>query len=470
MDNSIIFICNDQEVKTSIHPATSLLDFLRKHNHLTGTKEVCREGDCGACTVLVGELCNDKINYKTINSCITPIGEIHGKHIVTIEGLNCNTLSPIQKLFVEEGATQCGFCTPGFIVSLTGYLLISENFNYEDALKNLDGNICRCTGYQSIKRAVSKLENYNFDLNFENRLTKLIKANFLPKYFENIPQRLKIINLPLNKTSEITDIFIGGCTDLFVQKEDELQISKIKFLKNNPTDKNISIEDNTCVVNAYCTISEIQNSEIIQQHFTEMSRSLELFGSTQIRNSATIGGNIINASPIGDMSIILLALNANLLFRNESVKREIPLNKFYKGYKSLDKDKNELLEQILIPLPNEGSKFNFEKVSRRTYLDIASVNSALYIETADNVMKDISISAGGVSPTPTLLTDTNEFLTGKEISNSNILEAANIAGNEIKPIDDVRGSSEYKKILLHNLIIAHFVKLFDIKIQVGELL
>jgi len=141
------FICNEHNIITEIHPAFTVLDFLRKNLSLTVTKEGCREGDCGACTVLVGELAGDKVIYKTMNSCLLPLGSINGKHIVTIEGLNGDGLSPIQNFMVEEGGTQCGFCTPGFIISMTGYFLANETYDQDGAINSLDGNICRCTGH-----------------------------------------------------------------------------------------------------------------------------------------------------------------------------------------------------------------------------------------------------------------------------------------------------------------------------------
>ena len=143
MKTKIKFICNDSEIETSIHPGTTLLDFIRRQLHLTGTKEGCREGDCGACTVLIGELIENSVRYHSANSCLFPVGDINGKHVVTIEGLNSNELNTIQKIFLEEGASQCGFCTPGFIISLTAYLLSNSKYASAEAIESLSGNICR---------------------------------------------------------------------------------------------------------------------------------------------------------------------------------------------------------------------------------------------------------------------------------------------------------------------------------------
>ncbi len=152
----IKFLLNDELVETDQHPATPLVDFLRLTKRLTGTKIGCREGDCGACTVLVGEKNSDSIEYKTMTSCLTPLGNIHGKHIVSVEGTNCQELNQIQRIFVEESAIQCGFCTPGFILSLIGFSLSKVELTLENAKLAIAGNICRCTGYKSIERALIK--------------------------------------------------------------------------------------------------------------------------------------------------------------------------------------------------------------------------------------------------------------------------------------------------------------------------
>src|SRR5258705_9684132 len=154
----IRFILNEKEIKTSLPPGMVLLDFIRYHQHLMGTKIGCREGDCGACTVLVGEISDHELHYQSMTSCLMPIGNAHGKHIVTVEGINhADELNPIQKAMADEGATQCGFCTPGFVMSLAGFCLSNKEATPQNAIAAVDGNICRCTGYKSIERAATKV-------------------------------------------------------------------------------------------------------------------------------------------------------------------------------------------------------------------------------------------------------------------------------------------------------------------------
>jgi len=463
----IKFICNDQDVSTKSHPAVSVLDFVRKELRLTGTKEGCREGDCGACTVLVGELRNERMIYKSVNSCLLPIAALHGKHVVTIEGLNQSELTPIQHAFVDEGASQCGFCTPGFLISLTGYLLSGETLNANEAVEALGGNVCRCTGYASIKRAVAAVMEgvSSGDGKISEHL--LFEQKIIPGYFSTVAQRLK--NIELYIPEKETGVVISGGTDLFVQKWEALLESDVRVLSNESSNEKIWINNNTLFLNARTTVSEFLSSPLLIKYFPQIETYFSYFGSLPIRNRATIGGNILNASPIGDVTNFLLALDADLHFIDKKKnKRNVALKNFYTGYKQFDKKKNELLGEISFKLPANGSAFNYEKVSKRTYLDIASVNSSMYIETEGALILKINISAGGVAPFPLFLSQTCKWLTGKSISIETIKGAVEIIGGEISPISDARGSAEYKKLLLRQLFYAHFIKLFPGRILIEE--
>ncbi len=474
MQLTITFILNQTKVETSLHPATTVLDYIRKHQHLTGTKEGCREGDCGACTILVGSLHGNNIYYISANSCLMPLGQAKGKHLVTIEGLNSTELSAVQQVFVDEGATQCGFCTPGFIVSLTGYLLSNTNYNFDDALDSIGGNICRCTGHTTIKRAVKKILN-GFTENSTNetkKLNSLISAGSLPKYFKEIPKQLAELNKKIisYEYEQKTDFLIAGGTDLFVQRESDLLKSEVKFFFSENGGKKNWIEGNQCCIDAKATVSDFGNSEIIRKYYSDMKNLIRLFGSLPIRNRATIGGNIINASPIGDMTCILLALNSTLHLQNEKSTRQVQLKNFYKGYKTLDKTNDEILVKITFELPKQNTFFNFEKVSKRIHLDIASVNTSILLTLDDEVITQAHISAGGVAPIPLYLTETRKFLLGKKVDRHTINNAVAIALSEISPITDVRGSADYKRLLLRQLLLAHFHKFFPEAIQLEILL
>ncbi len=466
----IELILNDQKITTDLPPTTVLLDFLRRENKLTGTKEGCREGDCGACTVLLGELKNEKVFYKTINSCLVPIGDIHAKHVVTIEGLNQIELSPIQAAFVEEGGTQCGFCTPGFVISMTGYFINSVIQNVDDAIEALGGNICRCTGYTGIIRATQKSINvYEGLAPRKNHFDKLVTGKFIPEYFVSIAGELKSIKTQ-KRIVRNNQFMIGGGTDLYVQQWKDIVQSSADFISQENISKEILQTKNQIRIGGAATVQDIIESHVIYKHFPTLRNQLQLFGSLPIRNRATISGNLVNASPIGDLTNIFMALDAELHLKNGKKKRSLFLHEFYKGYKRLNKKENEIIEWITIPIPPKKFYFNYEKVSKRTHLDIASVNSTIAFTMSKNRINCVGLSAGGVAPVPLCLNKTCEYLNGKKVTCENIKSAALIAMDEISPISDARGSAEYKKLLLRQLIYSHFLMLFPKQLNAEELL
>lgn len=214
----------------------------------------------------------------------------------------------------------------------------------------------------------------------------------------------------------------------------------------------------------------IKESTVFQKYLPRLKRFMDLIASLPIRNSATVGGNIINASPIGDMTIFFLALNASVILNNGLKQRKILLKDLFKGYKELDKSEDEYLEFIEFKLPSKNSYFNFEKVSKRTHLDIASVNSAIYIELENDIIKEIHLAAGGVAPIPLYLKNTSKYLIGKRIEIDLLNDALTILQSEISPISDIRGSEDYKRLLLNQLFKAHFIELYPEIINVEALI
>lgn len=467
----IEFILNDKLVIAVSPPTTVLLDFLRREQKLIGTKEGCREGDCGACSVLIGELKGNEVKYKNVNSCLLPIGALQGKHVVTIEGLNSSSLSVIQNSFVREGGTQCGFCTPGFIVSLSGYFLNAETFSYDDAINYLSGNICRCTGYAGIKRAVDECAAIfeNTAEEKKNRIANLTAHGFIPGYFAGIAgllKKIKTAEAPMAKGAPL----VSGGTDLYVQKWEELVNSRARFIGEKELNNKILPVKGRVYIGASATIEEIKNSKILNKYFPGWEGYLNLFGSLPIRNRATAGGNIVNASPIGDFTSILLALNAEVHLKGGGRKRSQLLRDFYTGYKKLNMKKNEIVEAFSFPVPSKRLLFNYEKVSKRTYLDIASVNTSMSIELKNDSVYNINVSAGGVAPIPLYLGGMCMFLKGKELNAKNIKDGVAVALAEINPISDARGSAQYKRVLLRQLLYAHFIRMFNDKIEPEGLL
>jgi len=474
MEKRIKFLCNDVIRDLSVKPGTALLDVIRQDLRLTGTKEGCKEGDCGACTVLLGELIGDEVIYKTINSCLFPVAEAAGKHIVTIEGLQGENLTPVQNLFLEEGAAQCGFCTPGFVVSITGHLLSRAEVGVEELTDSIGGNLCRCTGHISIKRVVSRFTEWYKKTGSGNGdyISELINLNLIPSYFPGVKDKLTGISAEAyhHKTDAHKEIIkVAGGTDLYVQQGEEIADIEISLLNAGLQADKIKLEENEIIISSLTTMSELEKSEIINKYYPSLKDHLKYFGSRQIRNRATVGGNIRNASPIGDFANILLALDAKLEMSSTGMKREVELSKFFISYKNVDCAKDEIITAVIIPVPGAEAKMSYEKVSKREYLDIASVNSTLYLENNGDKIIKVKVSAGGVAPVPLLLKATSEFLSGKQINSQTVKEAAAVALGEISPISDARGSKEYKRLLLRQLIFAHFIKLFPSRIKPEEL-
>jgi xanthine dehydrogenase small subunit len=458
----IHFILNDREVSTAASPAGTLLDFIRYEKQLKGTKIGCREGDCGACSILVGNLQEGKVEYSGATSCLMPLANANGKHIVTIEGVNGEGLTPVQEAFAKEGATQCGFCTPGFIMSLTGFCLGEVQPTHTHAIDAMNGNICRCTGYKSIQRAAGHVSDLMQTCQGKNTLQFAMEQGIVPAYFREIPERLlamrENLEAPVAQRGKLTRM--GGGTDLYVQRHDTITHETVDFLYDDKSLKYIRVTDNLCELGAAVTVTDIADSAVFQKVFPSLSEHIRLVSSMPIRNMATLAGNFVNASPIGDFTIFFQALAARLLLSDGDQEREVALKDFYKGYKQLDRRPEEFVKAIRFELPLAGDLFNFEKVSKRTHLDIASVNSAIQLRLREDVIENAFVSAGGVGPVPMFLAKSSEFLKGRKISASLVLELIAIAQTEIAPISDARGSADYKRLLLGQLIKAHFIKLF----------
>jgi xanthine dehydrogenase small subunit len=470
----IQFILNNKKVKTSLPEGSSVLDFIRYEKRLTGTKIGCREGDCGACTVLVGQLENGKLSYLSMTSCLMPLVNAHGKHVVTVEGINMEQLSPVQQAMVDTNGTQCGFCTLGFVMSFTGFVLHPLDKTYQKAIEHIDGNICRCTGYKSIERAAELISNGIKEKPEIETLDWLVQHGYLPFYFSSISERLKELASEVqsiqpkgDKPSYQADLQIGGGTDLMVQKHHEVKKSALSDLLFEKNLKGIFREGNKIMAGASVTVSEFAESPEIQAIFPDLKKHIKLVSSTPIRNMATLAGNLVNASPIGDLTVFLLALNAEIELFGPNGKRQVFLRDFYKGYKTLDKSREEIISKIIFPVPPKGSSFNFEKVCKRQYLDIASVNSGFQISLLeDGTVAEIRLSAGGVFAYPKFLSQTVDFLVGKKLNVVVMQKALEIIQNEISPISDARGTAEYKRLLLRQLVLAHFepfVKIEELK-------
>jgi len=461
----IRFALNRSAVTTQAHPGLPLLDYLRDQAGLTGVKHACREGDCGSCVVLLGRPRGGELRYEVVTSCLLPLGTVDGCHVVTIEGLNQQQLGPVQAAMTAEGASQCGFCTPGIVVALTGHLMNAENWDTEPAIEAIAGNICRCTGYASIRRALTAaLEQLRAEIDVtENRVAALVRQDLLPEYFLGINEVVGGLDTGTpNRAPTESQLIVAGGTDLYVQRPDDLPWADVWVMPVG-TKGPVWRDGNHIYLAATATAENLKISRELESAIGGIESAMKLMGSLPIRNRATIAGNIVNASPIGDMTIILLALDAEIGLVRKKRRRRLLLRDFFHGYKNLDLAAGEIVEWLRFPAEQATTLFNFEKISKRTHLDIASVNSAASFHMDSGRIARAVISAGGVAPIPMQLRRTAEFLEGREPDSETAFRSAEIARGEVNPISDVRGSAEYKSLLLGQLVLAHFKVLFEIE-------
>lgn len=316
-----------------------------------------------------------------------------------------------------------------------------------------------CTGYKAIEKAahqvVDNLQHHKHD----DAFNWLIENNFIPKYFATIPERLK--ELEAKDLNQPKGKYVSGGTDLYVQQADHLVDTSVHLIADKDYLRGITIENTICTIGTNSTVSDLWNHSEFNTCFPKLKKHLKLVSSEQIRNMASLGGNLVNASPIGDMTIFFLALNSDITIINDTDdERIVSLKNFYQDYKTYDLNDGELLKDIHFKLPTEDSYFNFEKVCKRTHLDIASVNSAIHLTLENEIISDAHVAIGGVAAIPKYLHDTSKFLVGKTLSSETIRAASDRLQNEISPISDVRGTSDYKRLLARQLFFAHFTELF----------
>ena len=474
---NISFFLNGEEVNTSVPSNLNTLSFIRNHLNLTGTKEGCSEGDCGACTIVIGKVRNEKVRYVAVNSCLIPAIRLHGKHLVTIEGLGSpDNLHPIQQALLDYHGIQCGYCTPGVVMSLFGLFLNNKRPTENDIHNALEGNLCRCTGYESIKKAAIFIAN-----RFKNYPNKL-----LPSYFTEINKKLLSFNKRILWKQDINETYNNynipkSLKELFTSWDDTSKYESCKII-NGGTDLMVDINIKKNLYNKFIDISEIEEinfirrknhstligagttfSEILENCIIKLKQPIIIstilqIGSQQIRNIATIGGNIGNASPVADLTTVLIALDAKLILKSKSGLRKVNLSDFYLSYKKILLRTNEIIFAIEIPI--KKTLTSFEKGAKRKAVDIASVNSAICLELKNRTITNARIALGGVAPFPVLAVKASSYLKGKIITKDTTKKVSSILNAEIKPISDLRGSKEFRTLLVRNQITRHFLKLF----------
>jgi xanthine dehydrogenase small subunit len=467
-DYVLIYINGVRQKIPAQQARQSLSDYLRRRLNLVGTKIVCSEGDCGACTVLVGRPSEQGLRYLSVDACIQFLFQLDCTHILTIEGLAKNGgLSGIQQAMVDCHGSQCGFCTPGFVMAMTG---MQENgcSAQADSLKyGLTGNLCRCTGYVSILEAglaASKTE--------QRRLAELFPPAPLLEDFAAHADDDVMLAEPSGKSvfcpstldaalSYLNDnpqsMIVSGATDLGVRVNKGLQLpDKLLDLNRLADLAHIEVNNGQLVIGARASWTAVEAA--YRDLVPAFHRVLNVFGSPQIRNVGTIGGNVINASPISDSLPFLHVMEAELELSSQSGRRTVNINNFYQGYKKFDLRQGELLTKVTVPLPEASDLVGLYKVSRRRDLDISSFTAAVKIRLDGNTISHASIAFGAVGPIVLRARDTESFLIGREFSEATMSEAGERAVAEVTPISDVRGSADYRWQLTRNVLVKFFLE------------
>ena len=470
--NPVIFYLNNKYIE--YYPETpylSVLDFLRLDKELTGTKEGCGEGDCGACTVLLGSLKKGKsgfeVKYESINSCIKFLPTVHGCHLISIENLSEDgqLLHPIQQEMKKSNGVQCGFCTPGIVMSMYNLFLNHTSADKNKIEQYLQGNLCRCTGYSPIVNATKKvLEKYSKDkdslfISSKKMKTKLLKIKRKSSFPSAVPENLTALKniIKANKTFTI----LSGTTDVGVSvNRDMMHPPNPIFISQIEELKYIKYRKNFISVGSSVTYSELIKE--LKNIYPDIATYLIRIGGEQIRNMGTIGGNIATASPIGDMLPPLIALQAKLVLIDcDSNKRTIPIENFFVKYRVTTLKKNEFISSVQIPYPKIGSIFSNHKISKRRDEDISSVCASFYLVLKKSCVEDIKLVFGGMDEIPKRAKCTESFLMGKPWNQEEVLKASDKLSKDFSPISDARASRVYRTLIAKNLFKKFYVEKFE---------
>jgi xanthine dehydrogenase small subunit len=439
----------------------SLSDYLRNGLGLTGTKVVCSEGDCGSCTVLLGRTRNGSVEYHSVCSCIQFVFQADGCHVVTVEGLGGNgDLDPVQEAIVQHQGTQCGLCTPGIVMSIHALLESDPVLSEQRLRQGLVGNLCRCTGYDPILRAglqvdTERTPRMNQLFNSSTMSLELALACDQPVYLESAG-RVFFKPATLAEASSFRSahpdcVIVSGGTDLGVQVNKGVrEIRTVLSTAALAELSELSVGDDEIVAGANLSIAELETAAT--EALPEYAALITRFGSPQIKNAATLGGNIANASPIGDTMPALFVLNAQVELSGAKGSRRVNINDFYTGYKQTVAAADELISRVVIPRLGCGEVLKLFKVSKRQDLDISTFSAAIWLKLSGQSIQDVRIAYGGVAPRIVRLPRTEVHLKGSKLSADTFDSAGEIALSEISPISDVRGSAEYRNLLAANIL------------------
>jgi len=458
----IQFLLNNQLVtEATLDPNLTVLSYLRTRQQRTGTKEGCASGDCGACSVTLGKVVDGRMVYETVNSCLTLVSALQGRQLITVEDLrHGRALHPAQQAMVECHGSQCGFCTPGFVMSLFSLQKRAEGWDRHEAETALAGNLCRCTGYRPIMAAAEQLCSQPVSDLFEQQAVTTVqrlealaspevqelagegRRCFLPK----TPAQLAALCLAHPDAQ-----LIAGGTDLSLQiTQQHKKIGVLIALEHVAALKVCSEFDDHYLLGAGASLQQV--SDFLASRIPGVSEMLQRFASLQIRLQGTLGGNIANASPIGDASPVLLALNASLLLQHGDAQRSLPLDQFFTGYRQTQLEKGEFIRAIRIDKVTVSPDFVAWKVSKRLDDDISAVFAAFNLQFDQGVVSAARIAFGGMAATPQRARHCEQALIGQPLDAVTVSLAAAALAEDFQPLSDFRASSDYRLKVAQNLL------------------
>ncbi len=470
MQSSISFIL-DGKLKvinvtddTAISPTTTVLNYLRSLPAHKGVKEGCAEGDCGACTIVLGERSDGSApRYKSVDSCLVFLPMLHGKEVITVENLKSNgdNLHPVQQAMVETDGSQCGYCTPGFIMSLFSLYKNINAPSRDDIDDALTGNLCRCTGYRPIVEAAAQACVHHgkdqFSKDEQSIATTLMK---IPRESLHLKTLLQQYYRPISLGEAITlkhrhpdAIIISGATDvaLRVTKKHEL-LNQIIDLTGVEELQHIAESDSAITVGAGVTLSDLMLKT--KNDFPALYHMLKVFGSQQIRNLATLGGNLGTASPIGDTLPVLMAYEARVILEGLNGKREIPIDSYFTGYRTTLRKPDEIIISVIIPKPPPGVIVTSYKISKRKDLDISTVSAGFRLALDEKgKVASIILSYGGMAERIKRAVTTEKYLIGKPWHRQTVEDAMSYIDQDFTPIADARAGIEMRKIAARNILL-----------------
>ncbi|MCA9602660.1 MAG: FAD binding domain-containing protein [Myxococcales bacterium] len=440
-----------------VDPHTTVLAFLRSRG-LTGTKEGCGEGECGACALAV--VTRDhagRPRYESVNSCLLLVGQAAGRELVSVEGIaDGESLHPVQAAMVEMGGSQCGYCTPGFVVSMFAEYYRPDRTGYDP--ESIAGNLCRCTGYRPIRDAMRALpvladggvSNDRHATCLAKGSTKLESVSVLANG-RAFHRPTKLAELWPLLTAHPKALLVGGGTDVVVEMNQRHRREEtIIALDGLPELRTFSRTDASLDIGAGVPLREIE--ERLHGTFPLFDQVLPLFSSRLIRSRATLGGNIANASPIGDSPPVLLALDASVVLASAKGERTVPLEQFFTGYRRTVLAPGEIVLRVHVPLPHPKHG-RFYKVSKRVLDDISTVAGAFAVDTdAAGRVTSARFAFGGVAATPVRLAEAERAVVGAPWSEATADRAAVLAEAAVKPMDDHRGSANYRRAMVRELL------------------